>query len=399
MNLLTKAGAVTRGVAPEVCSVRIALVSSGYAPVVGGLEKVSHELARAWKEAGHEVRVITNRSSRTLLSHEEIEGISVSRRYFPGEFPPLSLIPFLKFLAQCFLFPEALFFLWNALDPRMTDVVSIHYVGPPAWWAVLVSKWRSIPIVVTLHGSDLLSEPRRSYLKRLALQKVLEKADGISTVSHFMLREIENFSPSVHCKAVVISNGFDPSELENVQAAPARRPYGLCVGRLNRQKRPDLLLDAFETLGPSDPGFDLVFLGDGPATKVLLEKAGASSLSQYISFRGNLPHQQVLSLMKSASFLVIPSEFEAFGLAALEARALCRPIVAFKKGALPEALATYHGVTWVEQETPQALAQGMAAVMHSRDVIPETVPFFDRWETAAQNYIDLFSKYVKGPKR
>ena len=71
---------------------RIVLVSSGYLPQVGGLERVTHELASAWKEAGHEVRVITNRSVRSLAPYEKIDGIPVWRYFFVWEFPELRLV-------------------------------------------------------------------------------------------------------------------------------------------------------------------------------------------------------------------------------------------------------------------------------------------------------------------
>lgn len=374
---------------------RIALVSSGYAPMVGGLEKVARELACAWKRAGHEVRVITNRSLRKLPSYEEIDGISVSRYYFVWEFPKLGFVSILKFFIQCLLLPWTLWYLWKELDPRKTDIASVHYVGPPAWWAVLIAKKRLLPITVTLHGSDLLIEPRRSCLKRVMLRKILSIADGITTVSHFMLNEMEQFFPELRGKGKVISNGFDPSELEGVQGISRERPYGLCVARLSRQKGHGLLIDAFETLGPSEPGFDLVFLGNGPAAQAIIKKAKDSPLHDYLSFRGSLPHSEVLSWMKAASFIVIPSEAEPFGLVALEARALSRPIVALKKGALPEVLEGYSGVTWVQGETSTALAQGITQALRTETIARETALPFPRWPDVAEKYLNLFRKYVR----
>ena len=374
---------------------RIKLVSSGYAPTIGGLQKTTQELARAWKQAGHEVRVITSRSSRKLSAHDEIDGIPVSRYYFVWELPRIKFIPFLKFLVQCVLLPLSIFSLWKELDPRRTDVVSVHYVGSLAWWAVPIAKRRSLPVVVTLHGSDLRVEPFRSRLKRAMLRKVLYLADEVSTVSHFMLREMKNFFPEIRGKGTVISNGYNPSELEGIEATRVERPYGLCVARLSLQKGHPLLIDAFETLGPSDPGFDLVFLGDGPSRKVIMEKARTSRLREHILFRGSVPHCEVLSLMKTASFVVIPSEAEPFGLVAVEARLLCRPIVALEQGALPEVLEGYSGVTWVEQDTPEALAKGMVRAMCYGKVAPEATVPFDRWEAVAEKYIDLFGKHMR----
>ena len=356
---------------------------------------VARELACAWKQAGHEVRVITNRSSRKLPSHDTINGIFVSRYYFIWELPQIGFFSFLKFLVQCLLFPGSLFYLWKELDPRNTDLVSVHYVGPPAWWAVLIAKKRSLPVIVTLHGSDLLIEPVRSRLKRTMLRKVLNLADEISSVSHFMLGQMHKLFPETQAKGTVIYNGYDPLKLEGIEAVRTERPYGLCVARLSPQKGHRLLIDAFEMLGPSDPGFDLIFLGDGPSSDTIMKKAKNSPRHHHISFRGSVPHSEVLSLMKSASFIVIPSEAEPFGLVALEARALCRPIVALKKGALPEVLEGYSGVTWVEQETPDALAQGMMRAMQHGEIAQERATPFHPWGTVAEKYIQLFQKHMR----
>jgi len=370
-------------------------VSSSYAPRIGGLEKVAQHLARAWKEAGHEVYVITTQSSRELPPFEVIDGIPVSRHYFLWELPEIRLIPILKFLVQFLLFPFALWSLWRTLNPATTDIVNVHYVGPPAWWTVFIAKIRSIPVVVTLHGSDLLKEPHRSRLKHLMLRKVLATADEISTVSRFMFQEMERFFPECRGKGVVIWNGVDLSEFEGLEPPRAERPYGLCVARLHPQKGHHLLLDAYETFGASDPGFDLVFLGNGPMLETLEAKARESALGEQISFHGNVSHREVLSLMKGASFVVIPSEAEPFGLVAVEARMLGRPIVAFRRGALPEVLGGYAGVTWVEHDMASAMAQGMAAAMRSGKISQETVSVFDSWEIVAQKYIHLFSKHVE----
>jgi len=364
--------------------------------MIGGLEKVTQELARTWTQAGHTVRVITNRSSRSLSHHERMDGISISRYYFLWELPKFGFLSLLQFVAQCLFLPWTFWCLWRSFDPRKTDVVSVHYVGPPAWWAVLVAKKRSLPVTVTLHGSDLLIEPRRSWLKRFMLRRVLRLADEVSTVSRFMLRELEKFFPEAAGKGVVIANGLDPCEFEGVHATVWGRPYAVCVARLSPQKGQELLIDAFDRLGPRDPGFDLIFLGDGPTHSGLYQKVKSSPLSKRMTLLGGLPHDQVLSFIKGASFVVIPSQAEPFGLVALEARAFGRPVVAFEEGALPEVLAAYPAVVWVSHQAPEALAQGMKRAMEMKPLDPKPPNLAEDWATVAARYLDLFSKHING---
>jgi len=113
---------------------------------------------------------------------------------------------------------------------------------------------------------------------------------------------------------LVIPNGVRiPDEI----GPPAEPPEVLYVGRLSPEKNVDTLVEALGDLG-------LVVAGDGPLRDLVPNALGA------------VPHAEVERLLERASVVVAPSEREGFGLAAAEAMAFGRPVVAAAGGGLLE---------------------------------------------------------------
>ena len=130
------------------------------------------------------------------------------------------------------------------------------------------------------------------------------------------------------------------------------------VGRLSREKRPELAIEALRRLLGSGVRAELTVLGDGP----LRDRLRRHSADLPVTFLGHRPTLEVASVLADADVCLAPCPGEAFGLAALEALACGTPIAAAKTGALPELLGvpagrpelTPAGAT--ASPTPQAFA-------------------------------------------
>jgi len=132
---------------------------------------------------------------------------------------------------------------------------------------------------------------------------------------------------------VVIPNGVRvPDEV----AHPAEPPEVLYVGRLSPEKNIDTLVEAVGDL-------NLVVAGDGPLRELVPQTLGA------------VPHAEVERLLERASVLVAPCEREGFGLAAAEAMAFGRPVVAASGGALLELVTDGETGILVPPRDPDAL--------------------------------------------
>jgi len=124
----------------------------------------------------------------------------------------------------------------------------------------------------------------------------------------------------------------------------------LFIGRLDRQKGFDLLIEAARSL---EDVLDLRIVGAS-----VVSKSEGSTVPANVSLLGWLDRRQIETHLEAADLVVIPSRWEAFGLVALEAMRAAKPILAFRSGALPEIVVD--GVTGVlcEPVAVQPLVEG-----------------------------------------
>jgi glycosyltransferase involved in cell wall biosynthesis len=194
---------------------------------------------------------------------------------------------------------------------RGADLVHAHWL-----LTAVVARFAGRPFVVTLHGSgsagrfsDVELAQRRPWLVRA----LLRPAAAVICVSETVAAAVRGAGVEV----VVIPNGV---RIPGDVGQPAEPPEVLYVGRLSPEKNVDTLVEALGDL-------NLVVAGDGPLSDLVPNALGA------------LPHGEVERLLERASVVVAPSEREGFGLAAAEATAFGRPVVAAAGGALLELVA------------------------------------------------------------
>jgi glycosyltransferase involved in cell wall biosynthesis len=143
-------------------------------------------------------------------------------------------------------------------------------------------------------------------------------------------------------KEIIVGAGWPSDQIEvrysvvdpdpGVRATGPDDGYALFAGRLSPEKGVATLLDAAARV----PELPVRIVGDGPERSRLEEHARAARLS-HVSFLGHQPRETVLTMMKRARVLVVPSAWhEPFGYVVAEAFACGLPVIASDKGALPE---------------------------------------------------------------
>jgi glycosyltransferase involved in cell wall biosynthesis len=203
--------------------------------------------------------------------------------------------------------------MWRAVRraARGADLVHAHWLLTAA-----VARFSGRPFVVTLHGSGSarrFSDVELAQRRPRLVRALLRPAAAVICVSETIAAPLR----AAGLEPVVIANGVRvPEEV----GPPAEPPEVLYVGRLSPEKNVDTLVEAVGDL-------NLVVAGDGP-----LRERVPNGL-------GPVPHAEVERLLERASVLVAPCEREGFGLAAAEALAFGRPVVAAAGGALLELVA------------------------------------------------------------
>lgn len=330
-----------------------------YPESVGGVEHRNHELARALAARGHRV---TLAGFATAPSHP-YEGVEILPVGSPGR---------LYSAAGKRSSSEAARLAAAAarIDLRSFDAVEAANI-PYAHLPVLAARCRlrRKPFVVTWH--EYWGRYWKEYLgAQWPIYAAVERLTAplgrqALAVSHLTASRVE---ARRHEEVRVIPNGIPAGRIREAAAAGAEEagPPLVYAGRLLREKRVDLLLEAVAKLAPKQPGPLLAVIGDGPDRERLTglaERLGLLSPGPdaVVTFHGHLrTNVDVWRKIGAARIAVQPSSREGFGLFPLEAMAAGLPVVYCEstESALGELVEPgVHGVSTPAQ--PGALAAAL----------------------------------------
>lgn len=239
-------------------------------------------------------------------------------------------------------------------------ILTIH--GPEDWTRKLL-RWQVADNAGRISPGALLRYIHLRFLMRPAyLALGLRGIDGFAAPSEFVAGLIRSDAGQVPIRVI-------PHAADRVFApAPATDAWQVAyVGRLSPLKGADVLLEAFGILARTQPKARLVVVGDGPERARLQERAADLVAAGTVEFRGWLTPPEVAACLRACALVAVPSTTpEIFGLTALEALALGRPLVASRIGALPELVGPDNGVL-VAPGDPAALAEALAGLVGDAD--------------------------------
>ena len=165
--------------------------------------------------------------------------------------------------------------------------------------------------------------------------ELVRSADIITAISQSQRKFILGCAPGIGDRMRVILNALPAPTL-----APApypSHPRLLVIGRLVREKGFDLAIRAFAALAPDFPQLTLTVVGEGTEAASLRRLAQETGFLARIHFRGWIDPAEIPAVLNEHSLVIMPSRWEEpFGLVALQAAQMARPIVASRTGALPE---------------------------------------------------------------
>jgi N-acetyl-alpha-D-glucosaminyl L-malate synthase BshA len=305
-------------------------------PTYGGSGVVATELGIELASNGHEVHFITYSQPFRLTGREH--GISYHEvpvsNYPLFEYPPYDL----------------------ALATRMSEVAAyyqldllhVHYAIPHSISAYLARQMlaeqnRRLPFVTTLHGTDItLVGLDHSYLPITRFG--IDQSDGVTAISNYLReqtvgqfkvkREIEVVPNFVNCD-VYTPLSPEIREAGRAQFAEPGEKILLHLSNFRPVKRAVDVVEVFARVVKHIPA-RLLLVGDGPDRSQAEWLAQRKGIQDRIHFLGK--QSSVNDLLPLADLMVMPSEMESFGLAALEAMACRVPSIATAVGGVPELI-------------------------------------------------------------
>jgi L-malate glycosyltransferase len=300
-------------------------------PTFGGSGVVATELGKALAKNNHQVHFITYQQPPRLdFFNENVFYHEVSVPTYPlFQFPPY----------ESALASEMV----NVVLNENVDLLHVHYAIPHASAAfmakmILRSQGRNVPVVTTLHGTDItLVGKDESYEPVVTFS--INESDGVTSVSEDLKRDTyKHFK--IHREIEVIPNFIDLTRFKRQDKDHFKRaicPNGekllVHTSNFRRVKRMDDAVKIFYHVQQQIPA-KLLLVGDGPERGRIEKLVKELGIYDSVRFLGKLDAvEEVLSV---ADLFLMPSENESFGLAALEALACEVPLITTNVGGLPE---------------------------------------------------------------
>lgn len=304
---------------------RIALVTDWFAPRPGGIEAQLQQLATGLAGRGHEVHVLTS----TPADGASVDPFTVTRLH-------VTRLP----VAGVAIGPTLPAVLRRALGRERFDVVHAHVsvVSPVGYAGAFAARRLGLPVVVTFHS---VLRAKRAALRLAHTLVGLGRARVTwSAVSTLVAGQVGAALPGA--AVTVLPNGTDLSFWAATASVGRPAPVRLVSAmRFHRKKRPVALLRAFaRALRQSGAPATLTLVGDGPELPAMRRAARSAGLedARAVEFLPWRSRAALLDLYGDSHAFVLPSIHEAFGIAALEARAAGLPVVAMAAAGCREFL-------------------------------------------------------------
>lgn len=314
-------------------------VNPYFYPLKGGIEHRMHLIAKEMVSRGHEVTILTGRLKGTEPEETTADGYRVIR--LPSRLINIYNPPYITSDG-----------VLETLEDLDADIVNFNYR-----WAPSYSR------DIGRYGGKKIFTFHNMWGEGVGMQRVLSEInDSIFRLSLDTFDHI--ISVSDHVRDDLVRRGIPPEMVTTAKPCLGLLPepgagegdFILSLGRLVRTKGIDRLIEAMEEVDHK-----LIICGKGPEEQRLRKMIDKRGLEDRIELRGWVSEEEKARLMGSCKLFVMPSRYESYGLAALEAMSYGCPIVCTDVDGLPGTVCG--GGLYVPPDDPQMLSRALNALL------------------------------------
>lgn len=316
---------------------KIAMFADSFRPTVDGAIVAMETAAAGLERRGHQIVILAPDQGVKSESRWPVHYLpSRGFKSYPGYRYTISPSDMLEFLRK-----------------ERPDVIHSHGIASMGILSLTAARALKIPHVLTFH--TMANEAIKYYSPLKLRHDIMEELVWIY-LRNLLKRPEVVIVPSAPIKEELKANGVNmkvcevvPTGIDCARFSPDRydkdylKKFGLDgkrvllhVGRLSREKRLDIVLEAVARLSKGQPDLHLLVAGHGPAADDYKKLAKDLGISDKVVFAGFLPDDELPVAYASCEILVIASTFETQGIVVLEALASGTPVAGIRFRAIPE---------------------------------------------------------------
>ncbi|WP_417914350.1 glycosyltransferase family 4 protein [Candidatus Electronema sp. JM] len=375
----------------------ILIVSNIYPFQTGGAETQARLLAEVWIRQGHHVTVAGNRIPSKRL---EVEHGSMS-------YIECITIPTVKTNRFTRAASYTISLFWILFRKRKKyDIIYCRFIQEAA---LLISFFKKIylidvPLVACAECSGDIGDAAvlgRFPINTFFVNLIRSECNSIIIISSKIKKELVAIGLDEE-KFSYIPNGTYISNPEKIKLCRSNKNKIVFIGRLCSQKGIPYLIQAVNNLKKRNISIELTVIGDGPSTIELKQLTVSMGVNQIVQFAGRIENEKIPSILKEHHIFVLPSLFEGFGIAVIEAMAAGLPVVVTQCGG-PEDFVDDSVGRVVNAGDADSLAQALQELIQLSDeelhamgmAAQERVKNNFDINVIADKYIQLFKQLVQ----